>query len=69
MWKKKYLLSIVLFYKLIASVTSTNKTDCHDIAEVVLKVALNTITSIFDRRIRVYRTGISEYIRPAYKNM
>jgi hypothetical protein len=25
-------------------VSSTNKTDCHDIAEVLLKVALNTIT-------------------------
>jgi hypothetical protein len=26
------------------SVSSTNKTDHHDIAEIVLKVALNTIT-------------------------
>jgi hypothetical protein len=25
-------------------VTSTNKTDCHDITEILLKVALNTIT-------------------------
>ena len=25
-------------------VSSTNKTDCHDITEVLLKVALNTIT-------------------------
>ena len=25
-------------------VSSTNKTDCHDIAELLLKVALNTIT-------------------------
>jgi hypothetical protein len=24
-------------------VSSTNKTDCHDIAEILLKVALNTI--------------------------
>jgi hypothetical protein len=24
--------------------TSTNKTDCHDITEILLKVALNTIT-------------------------
>jgi hypothetical protein len=24
---------------------STNKTDCHDITEIVLKVALNTITT------------------------
>jgi hypothetical protein len=25
-------------------VSSTNKTDCHDITEILLKVALNTIT-------------------------
>jgi hypothetical protein len=25
------------------SVSSTNKTDCHDITEILLKVALNTI--------------------------
>jgi len=25
-------------------VSSTNKTDCHDIAKILLKVALNTIT-------------------------
>jgi hypothetical protein len=25
------------------SVSSTNKTDCHNIAEIMLKVALNTI--------------------------
>ena len=25
-------------------VSSTNKTDCHDIAEILLKVSLNTIT-------------------------
>jgi hypothetical protein len=27
-----------------APVSSTNKTDCHDITEILLKVALNTIT-------------------------
>jgi hypothetical protein len=27
-------------------VSSTNKTDCHDITEILLKVALNTITLI-----------------------
>jgi hypothetical protein len=27
-------------------VSSTNKTDCHDIAEILLKVALNTIKQI-----------------------
>jgi hypothetical protein len=25
-------------------ISSTNKTDCHDIAEILLKVTLNTIT-------------------------
>ena len=29
------------------SVSSDNKTDCHDIAEILLKVALNTITLTF----------------------
>ena len=27
-----------------SSISPTNKTDCHDIAEILLKVALNTIT-------------------------
>ena len=30
------------------SLSSTNKTDCHDIAEILLKVALNTITLTFN---------------------
>ena len=37
---------------LCTSVFSTNKTDCHDIAEKLLKVALNTITiTIIDIRL------------------
>jgi hypothetical protein len=28
----------------VFAVSSTNKTDCHDITEILLKVALNTIT-------------------------
>jgi len=28
-------------------VSSTYKTDCHNIAEILLKVALNTITELF----------------------
>ena len=32
----------------IPSVSSTNKTDRYDITEVLLKVALNTITQIFN---------------------
>jgi len=30
-------------FLLVTSVSSTNKTDCHDITEILLKVALNTI--------------------------
>jgi hypothetical protein len=33
---------LVVFYGCLVS--STYKTDCHDIAEISLKVALNTIT-------------------------
>jgi hypothetical protein len=29
------------------SVSSTNKTDCHDITEILLKVAVNTLTLYF----------------------
>jgi hypothetical protein len=32
------------WFSLGTPVSSTNKTDCHDITEVLLKVALNTIT-------------------------
>jgi hypothetical protein len=32
------------WFSLGTPVSSTNKTDCHDIAEILLKVALNTIT-------------------------
>jgi hypothetical protein len=33
-----------LWFSLGTPVSSTNKTDCHDIAEILLKVVLNTIT-------------------------
>jgi hypothetical protein len=33
-----------LWFSLDTPVFSTNKADCHDIAEILLKVALNTIT-------------------------
>jgi hypothetical protein len=33
-----------LYFSPGPSVSSTNKTDCHDITEILLKVALNTIT-------------------------
>ncbi len=32
-----------LWFSLGTSVSNTNKTDCHDITEILLKVALNTI--------------------------
>jgi hypothetical protein len=35
---------IGLWFSPGSPVTSTNKTDCHDITEILLKVALNTIT-------------------------
>ena len=37
------------------SVSSTNKTDCHHITEILLKVALNTITLIDLHIIFIYR--------------
>ena len=33
--------------------TSTNKTDCHDLAEIALKVALNTMTIIHSWNIHI----------------
>jgi hypothetical protein len=33
-----------VWFSLVTLVSSTNKTDCHDITEILLKVALNTIT-------------------------
>jgi hypothetical protein len=30
-------------------VSTTNKTDCYDVAEIFLKVALNTITSLWQK--------------------
>jgi hypothetical protein len=32
-----------LWFSLVPPVSSTNETDCHDITEILLKVALNTI--------------------------
>jgi hypothetical protein len=57
-WDERWLLTDVLrsnpaqtqwlatgrWFSPITQVFSTNKTDCHDIAEILLKVALNTIT-------------------------
>ena len=36
-----------LWFSLGTPVSSTNKADCHDIAEILLKVALNTINPLY----------------------
>jgi L-lactate permease len=40
----EYFISILMFGSLGTPVSSTNKTNHHDIAEISMKVALNTIT-------------------------
>ena len=37
-------LATARWFSLGTLVSSTNKTDCHDITEILLKVALNTLT-------------------------
>ena len=37
-------MSVTCQFSLVTPVSSTNKTDCQDIAEILLKVVLNTIT-------------------------
>jgi hypothetical protein len=39
-------LATVRWFSLGTLVSSTNKTDCHDITEILLKVALNTLTLV-----------------------
>jgi hypothetical protein len=34
----------------MTAVSSKNKTDCHDIIEILLKVALNTITLSLEKK-------------------
>jgi len=41
------------------SVSSTNKTDRHDITEILLKVVLNTITPNPEIELMIYLTDIS----------
>jgi hypothetical protein len=43
-WKDCRLHLAGWWFSLGALLSSTNKTDCHDIAEIMLKVVLNTIT-------------------------
>ena len=42
MWKLSPLKQVSGFF-LCTPVSSTNKTDCHDITDILLKVVLNTI--------------------------
>jgi hypothetical protein len=39
--------SVPITTKVVIPVSSTNKTYCHDIAEILLKVVLDTINQIF----------------------
>ena len=39
-----YVIKLLATGQWFSPVSSTNKTDCHDITEILLKVALNTIT-------------------------
>ena len=44
---QRYVMKLVSYCRWFSPgtlVSSTNKTDCHDITEILLKVALNTIT-------------------------
>jgi hypothetical protein len=65
------LLAHGLWFSLGTPVSSTNKTGCHDIAEILLKVALNTNNQI--NQIRLYvcyfvwvRSGQEEYSEIMY---
>ena len=52
------------WFSLGTTVSSTNKTDCHDIAEILLKVAFNTIILNPSTGILVYYSfSIYEWIR------
>jgi hypothetical protein len=42
-------LAAILWFSPGTPVSSTNKTDCHDITEILLKVALNSITPYWVR--------------------
>ena len=44
MWKSLQWLATGWWFSPSIQVSSTNKTDCHNITEILLKVALNTIT-------------------------
>jgi hypothetical protein len=48
-------------------VSSTNKTDRHDIAKILLKVALNTITITLKESISLKKHNIQENIKKKNK--
>jgi hypothetical protein len=41
-------------------VSSTNKTDCHDITEILFKVALNIINQLNQQKINHEKCSVSE---------
>ena len=43
-------------------ISSTNKTDCHDIAEILLKVALNTITLTLKSHLEQKKSGLIKQV-------
>jgi hypothetical protein len=49
-WYPPYVLKSGRWYSLGAPVSATNKTDHHDITEILLKVALNTIKQTKPKR-------------------
>jgi len=56
-------LSVSWGRSVVSPVSSTNKTDCHNITEILLKVALNTITLTF---MVVWPTISSSYLNLIY---
>ena len=58
MYSKQHLREKVCRWSVVTPVSSTNKTDLHDITEILLKMALNTITP---NPIKIYLTNISHF--------
>ena len=50
-------------------VSSTNNTDCHDIAEILLKVALNPISQAINQRAEMAWTVMGEVSSHIYSTL
>jgi hypothetical protein len=50
-------------------VSSTNKTDCHDITEILFKVALNIINQLNQQKINHEKCSVSDYCSPVFRNV